>query len=694
MTISITNLDAALAYAARGWHVVALHTPAIGGCSCGNMLCDSPGKHPRFDLQLLPNGLKNATTEPGIIHVWWSLWLDANIGLTAGIESGFWALDIDPDKGGDLSLEALLAQHGPLPDTPTARTGSGGQHLLFAHPGTPIRNRVRFAPGLDTRGDGGYIVASPSLHASGALYDWQIGPDDAPLAPAPAWLLQLVCPPAQTAPPPTNTNGAHPPLPKRTLIYLVWGAQNGTRNDELYKAAQQFYAASYSQAEADQKLRPRAKQDGLDDAEISKTIASAYKSTFVSGPAAAPGTTSTSATTGPQPSTGTQATPAGQAAGKHSAFIAGQLATMGYAFRLNTCTDSIEVNGVRLDDVLHARIRQDCRDAGVKPLSAVEDVMMILAQRDAYHPVREYLGGLVWDGQSHIGRLAQYLTCDDPEVDYGQGVRCSLAHVYLYRWMIGACARVYEYAQNMMPVLAGPQNIGKSTLVRWLCSGIGNAFFVEGPIDLTDKDTLVRIITAFIWEVGEVDATTRRADTSALKDVLTRREITVRKPYGRHDIVKPVLANFIGTINPTTGFLTDESGNRRFQVVTLSAIDHHYQQDLDVNQLWAEAKAAYDRGEPWRLLPVELALQTEQNKQHEVETTLEGHILKHFDIGPTAHGQRMTAGDIVEHLAHQGIAVRGSGHAQACEVSRVLTHLGVIRVRTSSWRGYEGIFPK
>lgn len=291
-TGSSVLLDAALAYAARGWRVIALHTPdRRGRCSCGKPTCDRAGKHPRWHGQLLPHGLKSATTDPGIIRVWWSLWPDANIGIVTGAASGIWALDIDPDKGGDLSLEALYAQHGALPETVEARTG-GGTHLIFAHPGPSVRNRVRFAPGLDTRGDDGYIVVAPSRHASGAQYAWVVSPDDCDPVPAPPWLLDLiapaVAPPGSAGTAGVASNGTHPPLPPRTQQYLAYGAPPGSRNSELYAAAQQFYAAGYTQAEADAQLRPRARADGLADDEIDRTIASAYRSTTVSGPAAPP----------------------------------------------------------------------------------------------------------------------------------------------------------------------------------------------------------------------------------------------------------------------------------------------------------------------------------------------------------------------------------------------------------------------
>lgn len=719
--LTTSLLDTALAYAARGWHVFAVHTPVIapasGGpgmitrCSCGRPACDRVGKHPRWHKHLLPNGLKNATTDPGIIQVWWSLWPDANIGIVTGARSGIWVLDIDPDKGGDLSLENLLAQHGPLPETIEAQTGTG-THLVFAHPGTPVRNRVRFAPGLDTRGEDGYIVVAPSLHVSGAFYAWALSPDDVAPALAPQWLLDCVSQPSRASQPlngmpaangVTHANGTHPVLPLRTQQYLAYGAQAGSRNDELYAAAQQFYAAGYTQSEADAQLRPRAQADGLGDDEIDRTIASAYRSTRVNGPAQNPnGSGPAPAVSGaPSPSAAgsTAGTSGGTSSGptksarQHSAYIAQALRSLGYAFQLNLCTDTIEVNGEPITDTIAARIRSDARDMGLKPLSAVADTYLIEAARHGYHPIQDYLNALAWDGQSRIAQLAACLHSTDPLVTCPDGQQQTLVQIYLRRWMIGAVGKALAGEQNMMLVLiSARQGIGKSHFARWLCPVHG--YFIEAPLDVTDKDTLVRLIRSWIWEVSELDASTRRADVSALKDIITKQEVTVRKAYAQYDTVKPALASFIGTVNDSTGFLTDDTGNRRFLVAGIDAIDWTYRQ-IDRDQLWAEAVAAYRAGEPWQPLPHERAAQEEQNKLHEVESLWDGWMSGYFETGPAAAGNRMTAADIVDALRIKyDIRPSGSARQQAMEIARVLARMGVTRIRTNAWRGYEGIAPK
>lgn len=166
-------LDCALAYAAHGWPVIPL----------------------RGKLPLTPNGSNDASTHPDVVRDWWKRHPSANIGLATGIR--FWALDIDTKSNGDDSLETLELRHGRLPDTLTQITGTRGRHFLFQLPRDfTVRNsQSAIAEGIDTRGTGGYIVASPSVHPdTRRAYIWD-GLDEwhaQPIAHAPEWLLALL----------------------------------------------------------------------------------------------------------------------------------------------------------------------------------------------------------------------------------------------------------------------------------------------------------------------------------------------------------------------------------------------------------------------------------------------------------------------------------------------------------------------
>lgn len=172
-------LEAALAYAADGWRVLPLHSAPEGTCTCAKVDCASPGKHPKT-----AHGVKDATTDPETIHGWFDV-PGANLGVATGHESGLLVLDIDDQD----SADGLQALHGDIPeDAKAVRTGRDGFHVYYAHPGGEIGNTAsKLAKGIDTRGDGGYVVAPPSVHANGRTYEWVDGGTE--IYEAPAWMF-------------------------------------------------------------------------------------------------------------------------------------------------------------------------------------------------------------------------------------------------------------------------------------------------------------------------------------------------------------------------------------------------------------------------------------------------------------------------------------------------------------------------
>lgn len=182
-------MKAASVYGRIGWAVLPLHSAIDGVCSCSRgSACPNAGKHPR-----LRDWVEEATSDAEQIAEWAAQWPNANVGVATGAASGFWVLDVDPGNGGPQALAELVGEHGDLPDTVTAETGSGGTHYLFALPeGSTVTNTAsKIAPGLDTRGDGGQIVVAPSVSAKGP-YRWVVPPWAHPIADAPEWLLEML----------------------------------------------------------------------------------------------------------------------------------------------------------------------------------------------------------------------------------------------------------------------------------------------------------------------------------------------------------------------------------------------------------------------------------------------------------------------------------------------------------------------
>lgn len=163
------NVRVALALARRGVPVLPLHEPHEAGtpdvsCSCRRADCVSVGKHPRTS-----HGLADASRDPDAIAAWWTRWPTANVGAVTGVK--FDVLDVDGPTG--LCSLARLVAAGKVPDViATVVTGRPfSWHLLVAVTGAG--NRAAMLPGVDYRGAGGYVVAPPSLHASGRRYQWQ-----------------------------------------------------------------------------------------------------------------------------------------------------------------------------------------------------------------------------------------------------------------------------------------------------------------------------------------------------------------------------------------------------------------------------------------------------------------------------------------------------------------------------------------
>ena len=228
------HLEAALAYAANGWPVFPCHgtTPA-GACTCRQPACGSAGKHPA-----VPTGLHAATTDLDQIERWWHRRPNTNIGIRTGTPSGLVIVDIDPDHGGDTSWHNLQAAHAETP-TATVATGGGGTHRYYLHPGTTIPNSAsRIGPGIDIRGDGGYVIAPPSRHPSGHTYQWETG---TPPQPLPGWLRHAALPP----PTPRPTRPAQPVVAgdrwaraaAEGELQRVRTAPEGTRNTTLNRSA-------------------------------------------------------------------------------------------------------------------------------------------------------------------------------------------------------------------------------------------------------------------------------------------------------------------------------------------------------------------------------------------------------------------------------------------------------------------------
>jgi hypothetical protein len=279
--------DAALSYASRGIPVLPLHyplphrnglqpvpgdqPPTLGaGCSCRDPGCGQPGKHPLGSL--VPHGAKDATCNRARVLAWWTRHPQANIGLGTGHR--FDVLDVDGPAGAH-AIRALAAEHGLVSSGPLVRTGGGGWHYYLASTG--LGNVHPYGlDHVDWRGQGGYVLAPPSRHASGHPYQWAAGRDlDSPLAQVPAPLLARLerQSPVRPAGPVELAATGITPGDRYTRAALaeelarVATAPVGQRNRQLWESTRNLYnlvaTGALDHREVDQALLAAAERCGL-----------------------------------------------------------------------------------------------------------------------------------------------------------------------------------------------------------------------------------------------------------------------------------------------------------------------------------------------------------------------------------------------------------------------------------------------
>lgn len=220
-------------------------------------------------------------------------------------------------------------------------------------------------------------------------------------------------------------------------------------------------------------------------------------------------------------------------------------------------------------------------------LDTVREAVEIVAREHRFHPVKDWLTGLVWDGQPRLnGWLALLLGADGGD-----------AHAKFGRWfLISMVARIFKPGCQVdhMLVLEGPQGILKSQA----CRALGGAYFSDALPDLTSDYVRVSMHLRGKWliEVAELSAFSR-AESTKLKSFLTQQAEDFTPKFGRRESHEPRQCVFIGTTNKDT-YLRDETGGRRFWPVKCGEIDLDNLLALR-DQLFAEARVAFEAGEPW-----------------------------------------------------------------------------------------------
>ncbi len=312
---------------------------------------------------------------------------------------------------------------------------------------------------------------------------------------------------------------------------------------------------------------------------------------------------------------------------------------LGSTIRYNELAGVVEWRGEPIRDADYVDIQVMVEKAGFPPNKTdIPGAVARLAFDHAYHPVRDYLNNLKWDGINRLDRFLSILF-GAPDTAYERAVGA--------RWMIGAVARVFEPGCKMdtMLVLEGPQGLKKSTALRTL---FGAPYFTEMVNELRDHKRFVEQIAGkWVVEFAELSAL-RKADVELVKAIITMQVDKTRPSYGRHTVEYPRQCVLAASVNPKAGqgYLTDSTGNRRFWPVACTAIDLpkiSRKRDL----LWAEAVQRYRDGEQWWLTDEENKLAVREQDQRRQSDAWEDAIANHVSPLNTYTSEQLLA-DVIK----------------------------------------------
>lgn len=260
---------------------------------------------------------------------------------------------------------------------------------------------------------------------------------------------------------------------------------------------------------------------------------------------------------------------------------------------------------------------------GISSTAKCADALALSFEKHSFHPIKDYLESLTWDGVERVNTLfIDYLGAEDN----------SYVRTVARKIIVAAVARVLVPGIKFdnMPVLAGPQGMGKSTIIKKL----GKQWYSDSLTTVSGKEAYEQLQGVWILEMGEMMAT-KKADIEATKHFLSKTEDIYRVAYGRRTSRFPRQCVFIGTTNDRE-FLRDRTGNRRFWPIdvginpnTKSVFDDLTQYEID--QIWAEAVELWRAGEKLYLTGEEEKEAKRQQEEHSEESAKAGLIEEYLN---------------------------------------------------------------
>lgn len=261
-----------------------------------------------------------------------------------------------------------------------------------------------------------------------------------------------------------------------------------------------------------------------------------------------------------------------------------------------------------------------CTRFGI-PTGPLGDYVGYLADMNLFNPVAQWITSRPWDGQSRLQDLYDTIQAEDEEL------KC----VLLRRWLLSAVAAVFQpqgVSAHGVLVLQGDQYLGKTKWFKTLVPADLGVIQDGLMLRPDDRDSVKQVVSYWLVELGELDATFRKSDIAQLKSFLTRDRDVMRRAYAKMESEYARRTVFFASVNPRE-FLHDTTGNRRFWTIEAKYIDHSH--GVNMQQLWAEVYELFKAKETYYLQPEEMARLNASNEEFAVVDPVQDRLSTKLD---------------------------------------------------------------
>lgn len=284
------------------------------------------------------------------------------------------------------------------------------------------------------------------------------------------------------------------------------------------------------------------------------------------------------------------------------------------------------------------------------PTGPIGDYVTFLADQNPYNPVATWITSKPWDRRSRLEEFFATVTAVGEKSD--PGVR-AMKETFIKRWLVSAVAAAFRpqgVSAHGVLVFQGEQYLGKTAWFKRLAPPELNILADGMMLKADDRDSVKQIVSYWLVELGELDATFRRTDIAQLKSFLTRDKDVLRRAYARKESNYARRTVFFASVNPKE-FLHDSTGNRRYWTIECEAID--YAHTVDMQQLWAEVYELYRSGESWYLQSDEMGALNAHNQNFEVVDPIEEKLARNLDWEASTGWRERTVTEVLEELGIQ-----------------------------------------